>query len=95
MKILKLYLLFILLMFGCLSCSTLRHEAERSIKKDVKQYMDENFKDYADAYHANKVKIYKDRLHWSLKLVSITVGIIGGVGGLVVLNRRIKSKSSK
>jgi len=103
-------ILLIILFILTTGCAMFRHEAERSIKKDIKEYIaepegkeqldshiktfiEDKFDLYANEYHNKRVATYKDRLYWTLGVISITLGIIGSLGGLVILNRKLKKKN--
>lgn len=103
-------ILLIILFILTTGCAMFRHEAERSIKKDIKEYIaepegkeqldshiktfiEDKFDLYANEYHNKRVATYKDRLYWTLGVISVTVSIIGGVGGLIILNGKLKKKN--
>lgn len=87
-----IYIFITLLLLGT-GCNMLKHEAERSIKKDVAEYFEDNFESHANVYHKKKTEIFRNGLDWYLK---ITLGLFSLVGGFFfVKDRIVKYKENK
>jgi thiamine phosphate synthase YjbQ (UPF0047 family) len=91
MKTFKIYAI-ILLVSMSLGCAMLKNEIERSVQKDVKEYLDKNFKQYADVHHANNTMRYRENLKWGITFASGTLGIGATVIGLCIGYRKLKRK---
>ena len=68
----------------------LKNEAERSIKKDMGEYLEENFDSYANEYHTKKAMRYRENLKWGITFASGTLGILATAGGLIILYKKLK-----
>ena len=73
----------------------LHNEVERTVKKDVKEYLDENFDRYAEVHHTKKMMVYRENLKWGITFSSGTLGILATGGGLVLLYRKLRKKKEK
>ena len=80
--------LIILLLLVCCGCRMMRHEAERSIKKDAKEFLDDNFDSYANSWYSRKCQLYKERFGWTLGTSSGVVALVGGITGLLVYKKK-------
>lgn len=110
---------------GCFK--TLKHETERSRKKDIRDYIDEpagqlqldrhvkaylekpdgeqqldahtktyldnNFNSYANDHENRRIEERKKLLKWTLSVVGITVSIMGGIAGLITVNKKLKGNN--
>lgn len=69
-----------------------KREIERSVKKDVKEYFDENFNKYAEGYHNEKRQTYKNNFGWIVGTTATIIGIVATTMGLIVLIKKKKRR---
>ena len=94
MKSFKQYFL-ILLLTSSLGCAMFKHEAERSIRKDVKEYMDDNFDSYATAWYKGKWDSHKTQFITNVGIISGTMGVVATTLGILAICRKLKKKKDE
>jgi hypothetical protein len=107
MKFLKVSLLFLLIIaIGCqlarretertIHRDTRRYidgaEGSAQIELHIKEFVDENFEEYSETYHKKRSIAKKEKIKWTLTVISVTISIIAGGGGLIVKLRKKKNE---
>ena len=70
-------------------------EGKEQILEHIKGFMDEKFDGYAIKYEEKKKEKYKEKLGWVLGTVATTLGILGSIGGLILLWKKITNKKDE
>ena len=74
------------------SCSMVQHEIEREANKTIAKYLRDNFAAHVEKYDEERRESYKEKVGWVLGTSGTTIGIITGIGGVILLKRKLMAK---
>ena len=94
MKRIGIYVILLMIVLGT-GCAMFKNEIERSVKKDIEEYMDDNFDSYATAWSKARWAEHKQQFLTKVGVMSATLGVVATTLGILAVCRKLKKKKEE